>query len=258
MGSSIGELFDEFLFVNRGRRIALVTSGGTKAPLEKEGVRFIDNFSTGERGARSVEELVLWGYAVVFLYREASIYPFTGALRALTGNNALSHRLLTLVSDDGSSSGASSSVRAAIVEEAVQHQGYLASGSLFPIAFETVDQYLELLQHVCCALKPFGERALVYLAAAVSDFYLPTCKMPEHKIQSSQHEAGLTLTLDAVPKLLGRVTGEWCPRACVFSFKLETDLALVHKKAVGALRAVILIRTRTRTLMLILTLTPRN
>ena len=32
-------------------KIALVTSGGTTVPLEKRTVRFIDNFSTGGRGA---------------------------------------------------------------------------------------------------------------------------------------------------------------------------------------------------------------
>lgn len=37
------------------RPIALVTSGGTTVPLEKNTVRFIDNFSHGERGALSAE-----------------------------------------------------------------------------------------------------------------------------------------------------------------------------------------------------------
>lgn len=36
---------------NEGRRIAIVTSGGTTVPLERRTVRFIDNFSTGTRGA---------------------------------------------------------------------------------------------------------------------------------------------------------------------------------------------------------------
>ena len=33
--------------------LAVVTSGGTTVPLEQRTVRFIDNFSTGTRGARS-------------------------------------------------------------------------------------------------------------------------------------------------------------------------------------------------------------
>ena len=35
--------------------IVLVSSGGTAVPLEVNTVRFIDNFSTGERGAVSSE-----------------------------------------------------------------------------------------------------------------------------------------------------------------------------------------------------------
>jgi phosphopantothenate---cysteine ligase (ATP) len=33
------------------RRVVLVTSGGTTVPLERQTVRFIDNFSAGTRGA---------------------------------------------------------------------------------------------------------------------------------------------------------------------------------------------------------------
>jgi phosphopantothenate---cysteine ligase (ATP) len=39
-------------------RIAVVTSGGTTVPLEKNCVRFIDNFSSGRRGALSTEEFL--------------------------------------------------------------------------------------------------------------------------------------------------------------------------------------------------------
>ncbi|CAG8520214.1 11905_t:CDS:2 [Diversispora eburnea] len=46
-------------FVNRnsktGRRIVLITSGGTAVPLENNTVRFLDNFSAGTRGATSAE-----------------------------------------------------------------------------------------------------------------------------------------------------------------------------------------------------------
>ena len=56
--------------------IALVTSGGTTAPLERTAVRFVDNFSSGSRGAASAEYLLRAGYAVVFLHREGSLRPF--------------------------------------------------------------------------------------------------------------------------------------------------------------------------------------
>ena len=37
--------------VKDNAKVALVTSGGTTAPLEKRTVRYVDNFSTGNRGA---------------------------------------------------------------------------------------------------------------------------------------------------------------------------------------------------------------
>lgn len=36
-------------------RVAVVSAGGTTVPLEHNTVRFIDNFSRGERGAASAE-----------------------------------------------------------------------------------------------------------------------------------------------------------------------------------------------------------
>ena len=44
---------DEFIQYQKsqGRRVVLVTSGGTTVPLERRTVRFIDNFSAGNRGA---------------------------------------------------------------------------------------------------------------------------------------------------------------------------------------------------------------
>lgn len=37
------------------KRLVFITSGGTSAPLEKSGVRAIENFSTGNRGAAMAE-----------------------------------------------------------------------------------------------------------------------------------------------------------------------------------------------------------
>ena len=37
------------------KKVVIVTSAGTTVPLEKNTVRFIDNFSTGARGAVSAE-----------------------------------------------------------------------------------------------------------------------------------------------------------------------------------------------------------
>ena len=51
------------------RPLAVVTAGGTTVPLEARTVRYIDNFSTGNRGAALAECLLERGYAVLFLHR---------------------------------------------------------------------------------------------------------------------------------------------------------------------------------------------
>ncbi len=56
--------------------------------------------------------------------------------------------------------------------------------------------------------------------------------MAQHKIQSS---TGLTLELEQVPKVLGKLVNEWAPRAFVVSFKLETDESILFTKAWGAI-----------------------
>ncbi len=43
---------------------------------------------------------------------------------------------------------------------------------LFSIAFVTLASYLELLELCCHCLTGTGRHALLYLAAAVSDFYI--------------------------------------------------------------------------------------
>ncbi|CAF3057782.1 unnamed protein product [Rotaria sp. Silwood2] len=63
--------------------IVLVTSGGTTVPLEKNTVRFIDNFSTGRRGAASVEYFLEQNYIVLFFYRLSSTLPYQHYLNGL-------------------------------------------------------------------------------------------------------------------------------------------------------------------------------
>ena len=77
ISGSLGQIEDLLKICNlEGRRIALVTSGGTSVPLEKNTVRSIENFSTGTRGATSAEYFLSQGYSVIFLAREGSKMPF--------------------------------------------------------------------------------------------------------------------------------------------------------------------------------------
>ena len=61
---------------DRDKPIVLLTSGGTSVPLEKNTVRFIDNFSGGERGATSCQYFLYHGCNVIFLHRKGSKQPF--------------------------------------------------------------------------------------------------------------------------------------------------------------------------------------
>ncbi len=71
------------------RPIVCVTSGGTTVPLERNCVRFIDNFSKGTRGALSVEAFLAAGYAVVFLSRAGSAQPFVSQFQEELGVQTL-------------------------------------------------------------------------------------------------------------------------------------------------------------------------
>ncbi|RYR24706.1 hypothetical protein Ahy_B02g058225 isoform B [Arachis hypogaea] len=90
-----------------------------------------------------------------------------------------------------------------------------------------------MLQIISKPMKDIGPRAMFYLAAAVSDFYVPWKDMVEHKIQSGSHI--LDVKLVPVPKMLSVLRKDWAPLAFCISFKLETDSNILLNKARGAL-----------------------
>lgn len=51
------------------------------------------------------------------------------------------------------------------------------AGRILYVTFTTVSDYFWLLRAACECLAAFGTRALLYLAAAVSDFYVPSNEM---------------------------------------------------------------------------------
>merc|ERR1711918_174169 len=55
---------------------------------------------------------------------------------------------------------------------------------LLAVPFTTIFEYLFLLREGCAALAPAKSHALVFLAAAVSDFYVPEHEMAVDKMQS--------------------------------------------------------------------------
>ncbi|PWN29002.1 phosphopantothenate--cysteine ligase-like protein [Jaminaea rosea] len=83
-------------------------------------------------------------------------------------------------------------------------------------------------------MQPLGRRGMYYLAAAVSDFFVPNQRTPQHKIQSGK--GSLVIEMDQVPKVLKPMVQQWAPEGFVVSFKLETDMDLLLPKASAALR----------------------
>lgn len=100
--------------------------------------------------------------------------------------------------------------------------------------FFSLTEYLWLLRICSERLDALRKRVILYLAAAVSDFYIPSDEMAEHKIQSS--EGAPTVNLHIVPKMLNPLVKFWVPSAFVVSFKLETDPSLLIPKSKKALQ----------------------
>ena len=75
-----------------------------------------------------------------------------------------------------------------------------------------------------------------YLAAAVSDFYMPSSMMAEHKLQDIGKDGqNFNLMLEPVPKKLALIKTERNPNTVLISFKLETDSQILEEKALGAI-----------------------
>ncbi|CAL8103185.1 unnamed protein product [Orchesella dallaii] len=210
------------------QRIVLVTSGGTLVPLEKLMVRFIDNFSTGSRGAASTEYFLAAGYKVIFLHRGKSIQPFTRSIPPPLESLEVSVGPCCLGGGVRVKSSDSVKVRK-VLEKYSKHKD-----SILYISFESLGDYLWYLKGISSELnKRVGYRAVIYLAAAVSDFYVPKSEMPEHKIQS---DVKPTINLALTPKMIFPLATLWAPKTYIVSFKLETDSGILMEKAEKALK----------------------
>ncbi|KAG6969745.1 hypothetical protein JG688_00005187 [Phytophthora aleatoria] len=221
-----------------GKCVAVVTSGGTTVPLERNTVRFLDNFSTGSRGAASVEYLLGLGYAVIYVHRPGSVAPFARHLQRATCSSLdvdfLQHvdaptrneqQIRLLVEDP--------TAKKNVVDAVNKLREVRIANTLLTLPFTSVDDYFFMLRMVATCVAPWKDRALFLLAAAVSDFYIPQQDLAVHKIQS---RAGpLELTLQQVPKMLGVLRHNWAPQSFVVSFKLETDWDILRKKAKQAI-----------------------
>ncbi|QSZ32402.1 hypothetical protein DSL72_001976 [Monilinia vaccinii-corymbosi] len=251
--TSLAEAFIN-LHAAAGRRVVLVTSGGTTVPLERQTVRFIDNFSAGTRGATSAEYFLESGYAVIFLHRQFSLQPYSRHY-----SHATDCFLDFLHEGPAGSVVANEEYREKMLTVLRQYHAAKSKNLLLTLPFTTITDYLFILRAIAQLMRPLGPRGLLYLAAAVSDFFVPPERMQEHKIQSTnatdtkgseEREDGeeeeafdnfdsspavprskrLIVDLDPVPKFLKNLVDGWAPEGMIVSFKLETDPSiLVHK-----------------------------
>eukprot|EP00659_Diplonema_papillatum_P019262 gene19262-29671_t len=213
--------------VKSGRRIAVVTSGGTQVPLEKNEVRCMSNFSTGNRGATSAEHFLRQDYDVIFVTKTGSIQPFTRQFDKLSPQYLFEHISLT---PNGPAFDAESSD---VVREQVEaHQKY--QSRLHVVRFTNLVQYLYLLKVIGSALsdKLGGSQCsnvVFYLGAAVSDYYVPWIRMAEHKIQSRTNEEEMTIAFSKTPKMLGQINSHWC-KGCLMGQLCIANLLQTYKK----------------------------
>ena len=228
----------EFVEYHRkeGRKIVLITSGGTTVPLELHVVRFLDNFSAGTRGATSAEYFLKAGYAVIFMHRQFSLQPFSRHYSHTT--NPFLDFLELHPPAEGSGDGQPSitvapSKRTQLAEVLAAYQEVHRANTLHTLTFVSINDYLYLLRAVSGVLSSVGRKGLYYLAAAVSDFFIPRKRLSEHKIQS--RKGSLIVEMDQVPKILKPLVSEWTSEGFFVSFKLETDKNLLVPKARAAL-----------------------
>ena len=207
------------------------------------------------------EHLLAAGYAVVFLTRRGSKFPFWRRLEPTDPYASL----LGLMGPEGHSTWAATASAVGAEAAAATSNG----ARLLAVPFTSVIEYLAFLRVCTKALHEppsrylpndsnangesaaattaaktsaevsVGARALVVLAAAVSDFYIPEAAMATDKLQSTSGGAsnGLSLQLHSVPKLLRTLALEWCPLATVCTFKLETNEHVLLAKATASLAA---------------------
>lgn len=161
------------------RRVVLVTSGGTTVPLEKQTVRFIDNFSAGTRGATSAEYFIEAGYAVIFLHRQFSLLPFSRHY-----SHSTNCFLDFMAESDDSQVVVDTQFQVKMKQVLEKYRAAKCANTLLLLPFTTITEYLWSLREIAIQMGCLGPKSLFYLAAAVSDFLFPKIVYPS--IRSNQ------------------------------------------------------------------------
>lgn len=188
------------------------------------------------------------------MHRQHSLLPFSRHYSHST------HPFLDLlqISADDSTISVNSSETPTLLPILKRHLDVKRRGLMLSIPFVTVNEYLWMLRAVSEQMASAGRQGMFYLAAAVSDFFLPPERMvrehartprssrchctnirarpfsqSEHKIQSSTafssaetDDGRLTLTMDQVPKILRPLVQEWAHEGYIVSFKVRSVVLL--------------------------------
>jgi len=196
-------------------------------------VRFLDNFSAGEfffsslpfchadrwlrihtgtRGATSAEYFLKAGYAVIFMHRQFSLQPFSRHYSHTT------NPFLNFLEVDTPSMSSSTidspypyshdpppptptpqitvtlAERARLLSVLRAYNAVHEQGTLHMLSFVTVNEYLWLLRAVSKEMSVLGRKAMYYLAAAVSDFFLPQQRLVgDHTLHWQKDDADVRM-----------------------------------------------------------------
>uniref|UniRef100_A0A0N4ZFE5 Phosphopantothenate--cysteine ligase n=1 Tax=Parastrongyloides trichosuri TaxID=131310 RepID=A0A0N4ZFE5_PARTI len=203
-----------------GQKIILITSGGTRVPVEKNTVRYIDNFSTGRRGSSSAEYFLKKDYFVIFLYRDTSLKPFDRNLEGLTDYLIVNENDNTLTINNNEK-------KNKYVQVLKDKNRY--KEKLLMICYTELFEYVEMLKILLNLLKSFKKKAIIFLAGAVSDFYIDDKDKEDHKLQSRDGHTILKLTpvkKDDIISLLDTARDNF-----LVTFKLETNEKILYMKS---------------------------
>lgn len=123
-------------------RVVCITSGGTTVPLEKQCVRFIDNFSRGTRGALSCQEFLKHGYHVIFLSRHGSAQPFTSEFQEQLSGDDLSSIFKSLKNENSGESALT--IDDKLSKGLLTSCKFMENGRMLCLTFTTVFEYLKV------------------------------------------------------------------------------------------------------------------
>jgi phosphopantothenate-cysteine ligase len=165
---------------------------------------FFANYHAGTRGATSAEYFLKAGYAVIFMHRQFSLQPFSRHYSHST------NPFLNFLEIDGALPSSSTidsafpysndpppatptpqitvttAERAKLFSVLRAYKAVHAQGTLHMVSFVTVNEYLWLLRAVSREMSVLGRKAMYYLAAAVSDFFLPQQRLVSDHTLSRQ------------------------------------------------------------------------